>query len=315
MVSFNASLLREKFTIHDPMDTEAMTGAPVLALSNRMVVDLVSKSGQNRERIIVRAQNMHSCVRIVARLFRTYHTSGPILVRAKEFEWDEMWAQIVNEYEYEFNPQRWCAIYSGGKILFEAGERHPFLDVIEKCDALNKGEYEKAIPVAESAFRQLGREVRIEYDANVALVTDMDDKQARCGVILRGPNRTTTFNFAVFPKKEPVLNIPQILTASAAFLEGVQIAFMIGMNNEKIRLGIIERFSHEEKQTREARRRLSRLNAEIANLESAAEVRYRPERPEFPHIVMDAEKLASKILKPPPPKPKEEEAPPPAEES
>ncbi|MCD8498065.1 MAG: hypothetical protein LRZ85_08325 [Alphaproteobacteria bacterium] len=306
MVSFNSSLLREKFTIHDPLDGSSETGAPVLALSNRMVVELVSKSGQNKERFIIRTHNMHSCVRIAARLIRTYHTTGPILVRGKDFEWEAIWDQIVNEYEYEYNPQRWASIYNNGKVLFEAGERHPFLDVIEKCDALNKGEYEKAIPVAESAFKQLGREVTIEYDANVALVTDMDDKQARCGVILRGPSRTTTFNFAVFPKKEPVLNIPQILTSSAAFLEGIQLAFMIGMNNEKIRLGIIERFSHEEKQTREARRRLSRLNAEIANLESACDVRYRPERPEFPHIVMDAEKLAEKILKAPPPKPKED---------
>lgn len=305
MITFNSSLLREKFTIHDPQDAGAENGAPVLALSNRMVVELVSKSGQNRERLIVRTHNMHSCVRIVARLVRTFYTTGPILVRP-DFDWAAIWDQIVNEYEYEFNPQRWAAIYSNGKLLFEAGERHPFLDVIEKCDALNKGAYEKAIPVAEQAFRQLGREVRIEYDANVALVTDMDEKQARCGVILRGPSRTTTFNFAVFPKKEPVLNIPQVLTASAAFLEGVQLAFMIGMNNEKIRLGIIERFTHDERMTREARRRLSRLNAEIANLESACEVRYRPERPEFPHIVMDAEKLATKILKPPPPKPPSE---------
>lgn len=306
MVSFNSSLLREKFTIHDPLDSGSETGAPVLALSNRMVVELEGKTGQYKESFVVRTHNMHSCVRIVGRIFRAYHTTGPILIRAKGFEWDTIWEQIVNEYEYEFNPHRWVAIYSNGKVLFEAGERHPFLDVIEKCDARNKAEYEKAIPIAEDAFRQLGREVRIEYDANVALVTDMDDKQARCGVILRGPNRTTTFNFAVFPKKEPVLNIPQVMTASAAFLEGVQLAFMIGMNNEKIRLGIIERFSHEEKQTREARRRLSRLNAEIANLETACEVRYRPERPEFPHIIMDAEKLAGKILKAPPPKPKEE---------
>lgn len=309
MVSFNSSLLREKFTIHDPLDSGSDSGAPVLALSNRMILELQSKTGHNKERFIIRSHNMHSCVRLVARMFRAYHTTGPIMVRVKDFEWETIWDQIVNEYEYDFNPHRWAAIYNNGKVLFETGQRHPFLDIIEKCDARNKGEYEKAIPVAEDAFRQLGRDIRIEYDANVALVTDMEDKQARCGVILRGPNRTTTFNFAVFPKKEPALNIPQVLTASAAFLEGVQLAFMIGMNNEKIRLGIIERFSHEEKQTREARRRLSRLNAEIANLETACEVRYRPERPEFPHIVMDAEKLAGKILKPPPPKPKIEDPP------
>lgn len=306
MISFNSSLLREKFAIDDPLDTGSDSGAPVLALSNRMVVELNAPNNRHKERFVIRAQNMHSCVRLAARLVRTYHTTGPILARNESFEWESIWEQIVSDYEYEFNPQRWVAVYNNGKILFEAGEHHPFLDVIEKCDALNKGEYEKAIPLAENAFRQLGREVQIDYDANVALVTEIDEKQGRCGVILRGPNRTTTFNFAVFPKGESPLNIPQILAASAAFLEGIQLAFMIGMNNEKIRIGIIERFSLEERMTREARRRLSRLNAEIANLESTCDVRYRPERPEFPHIVMDAEKLATKILKPPPPKPKEE---------
>ncbi|MCD8525648.1 MAG: hypothetical protein LRY62_00280 [Alphaproteobacteria bacterium] len=104
MVSFNSSLLREKFTIHDPLDGSSETGAPVLALSNRMVVELVSKSGQNKERFIIRTHNMHSCVRIAARLIRTYHTTGPILVRGKDFEWEAIWDQIVNEYEYEYNP-------------------------------------------------------------------------------------------------------------------------------------------------------------------------------------------------------------------
>ena len=72
-----------------------------------------------------------------------------------------------------------------------------------------------------------------------------------------------------------------------------------GTNNEKIRLGIIERHSKEEKQTLEGRRRLSRLSAEIANLEQAFEVRYRPEKPELPHIVMDAEHQARGKFEPP----------------
>jgi hypothetical protein len=113
-------------------------------------------------------------------------------------------------------------------------------------------------------------------------------------------NRTTTFTFTATPKKVgQAINIPQCLGSAAAFLEGVQLSFLVGMNTEKIRIGIIERFSKEEKQTREGRQRLSRLSSEIANLESAFEIRYRPERPEFHHLMMDAEKLGQKILVPP----------------
>ncbi len=88
------------------------------------------------------------------------------------------------------------------------------------------------------------------------------------------------------------------MSAAAAFLEGIQLAFMIGMNNIKIQLGIIERLSKDEKKNREAIRRLSRLSAEIANLENSFDVRYRPEKPEFQHTIMDAEKLAMKVLQP-----------------
>ncbi len=82
----------------------------------------------------------------------------------------------------------------------------------------------------------------------------------------------------------------------AAFLEGIQMAFMVGMNEEKIRLGKIERHSKEDKQTREGRLRLGRLDAEISTLEGTFDVRYRPERPDFQDILADAEKLAKTTM-------------------
>lgn len=96
------------------------------------------------------------------------------------------------------------------------------------------------------------------------------------------------------------MNIPQALGACAGFLEGVQLAFLVGMNTHKICVGWIERFSKEEKQTREGKHRLSRLRAEISNLESQFNVRYRPEKPEFHHIMADAESFAQKTIEPPP---------------
>lgn len=303
MKDFSTSLLREKFVIYDPQKGMADKKSTVVATSNRMSVDLRNDAGKLIETFIVRAQNMHTCVRMAARIIHEFHQHGPISRRPEAFKWVNAWDQIVNDYEYAYNPARWIALYHDGKCIFTSGDHHPLLDMIEKCDFESDQEYDYAVPMAEKLFQQVGKNLKIDYDANVALSVHMENNQARCGIILRGSNKTTTFTFTASPKKPgQSLNMPQTLSAAAAFLEGVQLAFLVGMNTEKIRIGIIERFSKEEKQTREGRHRLSRLSAEISNLEDAFDVHYRPERPEFHHLMMDAEKLGQKILTPPPPK-------------
>ncbi len=298
MADFGTSLLREKFSILDPEIKGRENNKPVIALSNRMVADM--KSGDKyHEEFVIRAHNMHSCTRMTALVLQSFYQGGPIMNRHTPFDWSASWDKIVNEYEYAYNPQRWIAVYHKGRIVFEAGEHHMLLDVIEQCDARNTGQYDESVALAEDAFKQLGKTVTIDHDSNVALVVTFEDNECRVGVIMRGPDRTTTFNFKANGTKEKPLNTPQCLSGAAAFLEGIQLAFMVGMNNEKIRLGIIKRFSNEEKQTKEAKKRLSRLSAEVANMEAAHDVHYRPERPEFPHVIIDAEKLAQQILEPP----------------
>lgn len=297
MSEFHSSLLREKFSIHDS-DPVSHEQKSIIALSNRLIVELKGQKKEHTEIFVVRAQNMHSCVRMAARILKSYKTSGPIMNRTKPFDWEAAWDAIVNDYEYRYNPDRWVAIYHAGRIIFQAGEHHMLLDVIEQCDAKNAHHYEKALPMAEDAFKKAGKVVKIDYDSNVALVINLSPKQGRFGVIMRGPNRTTTFNFSLTAKKDP-LNYAQCLAAAACFLEGVQLAFMVGMNNIKLFMGIIKRHTTEEKMTKEAGRRLGRLNAEIANLERAYDVYYRPEKPEFGAIINSAEQLGQKILTPP----------------
>lgn len=299
MHDLNLSLLREKFVIHDPKSAGSGSARPVVALSNRIVLELRNKKDMMVERFVIRAQNMHSCARLTSRMLNSFNQSGPLLSRAKSTDWDGMWRSIVNDYEFAFNPSRWAAVYYNGKPVFQAGEHHPLLDLIEKCAAEHKGEYEDSIPIAEDAFKKTGKVIKIEYDGNVALAVNLDKDHGRCGIILRGANRTTTFNFSAATRKKETLNYAQCINAAAAFLEGLQLAFMVGMNTEKIRLGIIERLSKQEKQNREAKKRLTRLNAEITNFEDAFDVRYRPEKPEFLQVAMDAEKLARTILEPP----------------
>lgn len=205
MSKFNTSLLREKFTLHDPL--EGLSGEPpFIALSNRMVVPLANDTFQEHETFVVRAQNMHSCVRLAGAIAKEFFDRGPITPRIEPFRWEKLWLEVVKGYEKEWNPDIWGCVYYNGKILFKAGEHHQFLDIIEQCDAKNKGEYESSIVFAEEAFKQAGKNIRIEHDANIALIIKIgaeEEDEAKCGVILRGADKTTTFNYTVAPKKIP----------------------------------------------------------------------------------------------------------------
>ena len=270
----------------------------IVALSNRLEIPLVNDKGVQEECIIIRAHTMAMCARMAAKILQSYISGGPLLSRSRPYNWEDAWEITLDDYERSFNPLRWVAIYSDGKSLFAKGEHHVLLDAIEKCHAGNKKDYDSAITIAEKAMKEAGQDIRIDYDGNVALAIHLEQPQTRFGVIVRGPSKTMTFNFAVTARDGRSINYPQCLGTAAAFLEGIQLCYLIGMNEEKVRLGKIERHSREEKQTREARIRLSRLGGEITNLEAAFEVRYRPERPEFQWLLMDAEKLAKVIFAP-----------------
>lgn len=293
MSKFNTFLLREKFIIHD---SGKQGEGPVIALSNRIVLELPDENGKVEDVLVIRAHNMHSCARLMGRIIQAYDSGGSLLTRASPFDWESMWDTVISDFEKAHNPALWATVYHLGRPVFKKGENHYFLDIIEKCQASNRGEYEKSIKMAEDAFRTMGRVVKIDYDGNVALTLTLEPKQARIGVIVRNPTKTATFNFSIASKGDKQLNHPQCIGAAAAFLEGIQMAFLVGMNEEKIRVGKIERHSKEEQQTREARTRLGRLDAEISTLEGTFDVRYRPERPDFQDILQDAEKLAKSMF-------------------
>jgi len=294
MKELKTSLLREKFTIRD-LDTNGESPETV-ALSNRISFSCIDEFGDLQEKFVIRCHNMHMCVRMCARMVQSFKNNGPVLDRTVPFDWQKTWDAIVNDYEKEYNPQLWIAVYNESRVVFENGARHQLVDVIEKFDAGNSGDYEMSIPMAEDAFKKTGKKVNIDYDGNVALVVDFENQQGRCGVILRGADRTTTFTFTAEAKEKREFHYQQCLSATAAFLEGIQMAFMVGMNEEKIRLGLITQHSDEGQQTIIARKRLGVLNAEISNFESTCKVRFRPERPNFQHIIIDAEQVASQIF-------------------
>jgi hypothetical protein len=290
MESFNTSLLREKFTIYDaPSDEKrGQELSSVVAVSNRIVLSLANHLGHVSETIVVRAQTMHGCVRMAARVVQEFQNSGSILSRAEPIDWELFWMSINKGYEEKFNPDRWVAVYHKGRVIYEDGQtnRHPFLDIIEQCDSRNKDDYENVVSFAEEAFMKAGRAVTIEHDSNIALVLNEESEEIRCGIVVRAPNRTMTFSFAAKPKDGHKPRISQCLGVSAAFLEGIHLSYQIGTIRRKQIHGMIDLSStNETEKSNEAMQRLGTLNDTIRQFEQFLKISYRPERPDFGEMI------------------------------
>lgn len=296
---FKATLLREKFTLRDPAG-DLFDTPPVIALSNRMLLALTSEEGEPDETYVIRTQNMHSCARFAAAIAKEYYDRGAIMDRPMSFHWGNIWRDVIKGYEKDWNPDIWAALYYKGRPIFEEGTRHPFLDIIEKCDSVNRESYAESVSFAEKAFHQAGKEMKIEHNSNIALIISIKDHEAKCGVILRGANRKTTFNYNVKARRMggEDIRIPTILTVSAAFLEGVQLAFSVGMINKKREYNLVEKYSDEDRKGKRGTDRLANLNTAIEGIERKYSIQYRPDRPDFRTMVRDAEEFAAKILKP-----------------
>lgn len=296
MADFRTSLLREKFTITEKGNKNA---EPVIALSNRIVVPLISEDKIDNETFIVRTQNMHSCARLAAAIAKEFFERGTIAHRAMPMPWRDIWLDVIKGYEREWNKNIWCSIYHKGRLIYKDGEHHPFLDIIEQCDAAQKNEYASSVTFAEKAFSQAGKEVKIDHDSNVALIASITSESAKCGIIVRAASGATTFNYTAslnIRHAKPIY-VHTTLTVAAAFLEGVQLAFTVGLLNKKYEFRLIDRYSDNERQHKRATNRLSNLDRAIGTYELQFNVTYRPDRPTFNEMVEKAERVAIKILK------------------
>lgn len=292
---FQASLLREKFTIREVDSSEE----PAIALSNRMSISLANDKGTERETFVIRTQNMHTCIRAAAAIVREHEERGAISYRVSDFHWETLWMDIIKGYEKDWNEDIWCAIYFNGRLLYGYGSHHVFLDIIEQCDAHQKGDYLDSLPFAERIFQRAGKIVRIDHESNVAMIVSVTPEEAKAGIILRGASRKSTFSFKAFKRDQPralVLRPPTVLSICAAFLEGMQITFLVGTLNMKYKMAMMERFSDEYRHKERATTRLGNLNRAVLQFDKDFTVTYRPEQPDFQRHVEDAEKSAARMF-------------------
>ena len=290
MFLLNTTMLREKFIIReDDGKTE-----PMIAVGNRIALPLVSKSGKTEERLVVRGQNMHTTLRMAAMIAKTFYHDGPILHRSPSYPWAPNWKISQPEYEAQNNDRNWIAVYSGGRPIFKDGTYHPFLDIIEQCDARNRDEYDRAVSIAEAAFNQAGRGVSIDHQTTIAMVLGAALDKSRIGLIYRNPMHSSTFNFTVEPAlnsqtriKSPNADPHQCLMHAATWLELVQLSVSAGFHKAK-RADLIADLPS----LQAIQNRLGKLNTEIESFEKMYETGYRPERPNMIELIDEALRYA-----------------------
>lgn len=292
-MELNTTLLRERFIITevDNPDVPAL-----VAPSNRIALTMKSQQGNITETLIVRAQNMHTCIRMASQLLHAFLRTGPIASRQGGFDFVGLWDRIIPDHDVKYNPQRWGAVYAKGKPLFTLGDYHAFLDVIEKCDAINPGNYDRAVQIAEDTFRKMGRELRIKHESNIGMVIHVKGGAGRCGLILRNPHKTATFNFVAEGQNDTDVHSILCLNACAAFLEGIQLAVRIGMLNERTAQGLIERNAPEMFEIYSGEARMGELADILGDFETGSDVHYRPERPDFQKMMREAANFQRGLL-------------------
>lgn len=295
MNDFSSSVLREKFTI---MEIGGTTPS-IVALSNRFALNLTNSEGHLIERVIVRGQVLHTVVRLAELILQAFNSTGPLFrTHHIPIDWDHLWQSAAGPHERQFNPDLWAAVYHNGRVVWQTGSHHSFLDVIEQCESKNSRNYEDSLRVAEDMFNKAGRPMSIAHDTNIAVTFQIINHTGKCGVILRGARKTTTFSFSG-ENADPslkTLNPAHFISAAAAFLEGIQLSFLIGTNNERMRAGIITPHSEDGLITTSARTRMIEIAGTISIFENTYDVHYRPEKPNFTELITHAEGVARKKL-------------------
>jgi hypothetical protein len=289
MEDFSTSLVREKIVfaeegaapspaIDEEDDIITAEDAPNVVRSNRMLLKLEGQGGS--EKVVVRSQNMHSTLRLSGRILGDYFRHGPFLGRSRPFDWDEQWATMLSNYEREFNPYNWGAVYINGKPVFRT-RTSAFVDIIEQCALLTIDNYDATMKIARGALKKVGKSLRVDNSSSVASILSDNGETMRCGIMHRALGRDTTFSFTAAGREMPN-RIVQSMGIVAAFLEAINLRFVSRKLQEKLGEGSSGmRSTAEANQLRALTGRLVALDKGIDSFEELYIVKYRPEKPVF----------------------------------
>ncbi|MGM0422504.1 MAG: hypothetical protein ACQEQL_05330 [Pseudomonadota bacterium] len=281
MSEFHTSLVREKIIFDDfGQDGNDPFAVENVIRSNRMVLDL--ERANERETVVVRAQNMHSTLRMAAKVINNFYKGGGSFQKREAMpNWKGMWDQTLSAYEQDYNRDNlWGAVYIDGKAVFRTRQAR-FMDIIEQCALVTRDEYDTTKDVAEYALKQLGRDIKITHQSNIAALIVDKPEGLRCGISHRSDGKDTVFNFLMQKGAARTDRINHGFIMAAAFLEGINLGYTVRRRRTELAEGKISKNSKDVEQMNDARERQMVLNREIIAIEELYKINYRPEKPNF----------------------------------
>lgn len=279
MPVFEAMLVRERINMSQrPVDAgaEAQTQLTVIR-STRLHLQLPGRV--RTENVVIRAQNMHTTLRIGAKLLFSFFKSGLFTRRSEPFDWNAMWELLLTNYERKYAPDLWAAVYIDGEAVFKT-EKAPLVDVIEQCALLSVDNYDATMQLTEKVMGHLGQDTHIEHVAKVAAVFTDEGTQLRCGVIHRAGGKDSTFSFTA-AGGETYSRVIQGFHIAASFLEAIEIRHYMREVQRKLHVGRLTKSSPEMVKYNAGPQRLKDLRRALETFEEHFNVHYRPEKPDI----------------------------------
>lgn len=297
MKDFSAQLTREKFLLHPELENISEDQAIASAAANRLDIKLPSKKSDDIETFIIRAQNMHTCLRIGGHVAYHFFEHGYLPSTGRHrFEWKFIFKSVTEVYEEKWNPDIWAVIYHKGRPIFKEGcDYEPFLDVVEKSMAYEKTDYSAVVHVLEAMFERAGRPVKVTYDGEPVMKLNGNSREARLNVIRRGPNGKEVLKSQIKRKATRDVRISPCLTAAAAIFEAYQLGFYVAKVNEMMHHAKLTLSNPEAVQGDHASRRITRMEEALEEFEEMYNVAYRPKAPNFEHFSKDVAKHFDKL--------------------
>lgn len=287
MHEFSAILMRERFTLTPRGKPEKRQ----TALGNRLDFRCSDSRGEKEARFIVRAQNIHTCLRIGARIAAQWYEYGHIHSTGRNrFIWGDVYKDAVMDFEKKWNEQCWASAYKNGRLLFHAGteNKNELLDVIEQVHAFKRGDYKSIAEDAEEIFAQARRKVVIDYDCNLALDLHGSRYSVQNNMVYRDNDGRNTIAMQVRQRelkyvpgaKGAYIKLSECLSLTAAVFEGFQLGFVIGKTQHRLASGAIRIGHRDAVHADHAIQRLNRLHEAVEQMKTKYFLMFDP-KPDF----------------------------------
>lgn len=287
MPDFKANLIRELFVLKNrnkPSDD------PQTARGNRLAITCFDAKNENAGNFVIRAQNIHTTLRLAARVARHWYDHGEMAQTGpNRFNWQHEYNETVKDYEDKWNADCWACIYQNGKLVFAAQppEKSQLFDIIEQVYAHKKGDYKDIALAAETMFKQAGKNISLTYDGDIAMELMGTDSAVKNRITYRDTQGRNKLELLMRQKdlkhikgKASPLKLSECLSVAAVIFEGFQLGFVVGRTNYLLACGQLTLADDEAKQTDHAIKRIIRLDQSINDLTTKYHLAFKP-KPNF----------------------------------